>query len=89
MVRPKHRKFIYTQLSAPLALIAGGAFALYAIKAFGLSALMTKEIYAILLMIFVFSFAIGTMLLWGKILVVLGILTKGEARGYPYSKPWE
>jgi len=28
------------------------------------------------------------MSLWGRILVFLGILTKEEAKGYPYSKPW-
>ena len=27
--------------------------------------------------------------LWGKLLVVVGVLTKEEARGYPYSRPWE
>jgi hypothetical protein len=29
------------------------------------------------------------MVLWGRFLVVIGLLTKEEARGYPYSKPWE
>jgi hypothetical protein len=29
------------------------------------------------------------MVLWGKLLVVIGLLTKEEARGYPYSKPWQ
>lgn len=28
------------------------------------------------------------MTLWGKILVLVGLLTKEEAKGYPYSKPW-
>ena len=27
--------------------------------------------------------------LWGRILVLIGILSKEEAKGYPYSKPWE
>ena len=26
---------------------------------------------------------------WGRLLVALGVLTKKEARGYPYSKPWK
>jgi hypothetical protein len=30
----------------------------------------------------------GSMYLWGRILVVIGVLTKEEAKGYPYSKPW-
>jgi len=29
------------------------------------------------------------MVLWGRLLVVVGLLAKEEARGYPYSKPWE
>ena len=29
------------------------------------------------------------MVLWGRILVWLGILTREEAKGYPYSNPWE
>jgi hypothetical protein len=28
------------------------------------------------------------MTLWGKFLIVLGLLTKEEAKGYPYAKPW-
>jgi len=28
------------------------------------------------------------MTLWGKVLVAMGLLTKEEAKGYPYSKPW-
>ncbi len=28
------------------------------------------------------------MVLWGRLLVVIGLLTKEEARGYPYGKPW-
>jgi hypothetical protein len=33
--------------------------------------------------------SVGSMVLWGRILVMLGILSKEEAKGYPYSKPWE
>jgi hypothetical protein len=28
------------------------------------------------------------MTLWGRVLVLVGLLTKEEAKGYPYSKPW-
>lgn len=27
--------------------------------------------------------------LWGRFLVMVGILSEDEAKGYPYSKPWE
>lgn len=33
-------------------------------------------------------FGILAMVLWGRVLVVLGILTRDEARGYPYANPW-
>jgi hypothetical protein len=26
---------------------------------------------------------------WGKLLVMIGILTPEEAKGYPFSRPWE
>ncbi len=32
---------------------------------------------------------LGSMILWGRFLVLIGILDKDEAKGYPYSKPWE
>jgi hypothetical protein len=28
------------------------------------------------------------MTLWGKVLIAVGLLTKEEAKGYPYAKPW-
>jgi hypothetical protein len=28
------------------------------------------------------------MTLWGKVLIAIGLLTKEEAKGYPYAKPW-
>jgi hypothetical protein len=34
-------------------------------------------------------FAMLAVFLWGKVLVFLGVLTAEDARGYPYSKPWE
>ncbi len=30
-----------------------------------------------------------SMYIWGRVLVLLGVLTKEEANGYPFSKPWE
>lgn len=32
---------------------------------------------------------IGAMKVWGWLLVKIGLLSKEEAKGYPYSKPWE
>lgn len=43
----------------------------------------------ILLAIVLVGFIIGSMKLWGWVLTKTGILSKEEARGYPYSKPWK
>jgi hypothetical protein len=32
---------------------------------------------------------LGSFFLWARFLVVLGVLSKEEAKGYPYAKPWE
>ena len=46
--------------------------------------------FDIFLIIILFGVALmGSMYLWGRILVVIGVLSKEEAKGYPYSKPWE
>lgn len=30
-----------------------------------------------------------TMVVWGKLLVFFGILSRSEAKGYPWSRPWK
>jgi len=54
--------------------------------------LVPKENNTLSLLVFIGflgGILIGSMVLWGKVLVLMGILTKDEAKGYPYSKPWE
>ena len=38
--------------------------------------------------LFIFTI-LGSMVLWGRFLILICILDKDEAKGYPYSKPWE
>jgi hypothetical protein len=86
-------RFLFSQLSAIAVFAAAllvGAVALRTVfappgaQATGWSAVATMTALAAL-----FVFAVLAMFLWGKVLVRLGVLTAEEARGYPYSKPWE
>jgi hypothetical protein len=49
---------------------------------------LTDSISIIVFTIIVFLVFVGIMTLWGRVLVALGLLTKEEAKGYPYAKPW-
>lgn len=87
------KKFLFTQLSAPII----GFLALFLVL------ILTKEHFRVFftleplslflkvgVVIALFLFVLlGSMYVWGRVLVRLGILTKEEAKGYPYSKPWE
>ena len=89
MRRPFEKKYLFTQLSAPL---VGSVGVFLLIRLFhsvadfnsfsgNFKVLLTRALFLIGLMVF--------MVLWGRILVWLGILTREEAKGYPYSNPWE
>lgn len=86
-------RFLFSQLSAILvfgAALLFGAVVLREVggplgtQATGWRAVGTAAALAALLL-----FAVLAMVLWGKLLVCRGVLTAKEARGYPYSKPWE
>ncbi|MFC1593876.1 hypothetical protein ACFL38_00940 [Candidatus Omnitrophota bacterium] len=86
MIRKK--KFIFTQISAPIIGLGSCFLATiflrkyFPIKTFTLMTTVLGIVgYGVLL--------IGSMWLWGRVLVLFGILTKEEAQGYPFSKPWE
>lgn len=49
---------------------------------------LTDSLSITVFTIFVLLAFVVIMTLWGKVLVAIGLLTKGEAKGYPYSKPW-
>ncbi|MFC1703946.1 hypothetical protein ACFL1E_04080 [Candidatus Omnitrophota bacterium] len=84
----KNKKFIFTQISAPF--IGGGSVILGAMffrKHFPIQTFTLLT--TVLTMVGFLVVLVGSILLWGRILVLLGILTKEEAKGYPFSKPWE
>jgi len=87
------KKFLFTQLSAPIVGAAGLFFLLSLTKQYfpALLDLKSGSLFfkvALLITLFVFGL-VGSLYVWGRILTSLGILTEEEAKGYPYSKPWE
>ncbi len=83
-------KFLFTQLSAPLIGFASLFLGIYlAKKIFPSFFLEFNLIKIILIGTSYIALLLGSMILWGKVLVFIGILTKEEGKGYPYSKPWE
>ena len=86
------RKFIFTQISAPFVGFAGVFLTIFILNRLHWIPDPKTEPNLIKILIIVILFItvlIGSMVLWGRILVMLGILTEEEAKGYPYSKPWE
>jgi hypothetical protein len=87
------KKFLFTQLSAPIVGFGSWFLVLILIKD-KLRSLIDSNFYSIFLKIsiyivlFIFVVMVS-MLIWGRILVLLGIMTKEEAKGYPYSTPWK
>ncbi|MFX0204035.1 MAG: hypothetical protein ACFFCW_48675 [Candidatus Hodarchaeota archaeon] len=93
MWRTKHKKYLFTQLTAPIAGFAG-VFLLLSLarEVSPLQEHLNKGIgiVGIILICILFGLGLmGGMYLWGRILIILGVLTKEEGKGYPYSKPWE
>ena len=84
-----NRKFVFTQISA-LPIAFGGVFSsLYILREFNLIENF-KDIKDIV--IFIVAFLSGIFIpwkLWSVLLVKVNVLTKEEARGYPYARPWE
>lgn len=87
------KKFLFTQLSAPIVGFGNWFLVLLLIKdnlhsfldSYSHSTFLKMSIYMGLFMFVL----VGSMLIWGRILVLLGILTKEEAKGYPFSTPWK
>ncbi len=83
------KKFYFTQISAPLVGFAGLFLLLGTARHFRwLTDINSVSQIILLVLIFVVGL-VGSMVLWGRFLVAVGILTKEEVKGYPYSKPWE
>jgi hypothetical protein len=89
MKRSFHKKYLFTQLSAPVVGAAGVFLFIHFIHSVS-DFNFTRTIFHVIFFGIGFIIVlISFMILWGRILVWLGILTREEARGYPYSKPWE
>jgi len=89
MKRPFHKKYLFTQLSAPVVGFAGVFLLIHFIllvSDFNFTRTLSHVIFFGIGFIIVLMFF---MILWGRILVWLGILTREEAKGYPFSRPWE
>ena len=87
------KKFLLTQLSAPVIGFASLFLVLILAKEHFRVFLSPKSHSLFLkvgVVIALFLFVLlGSMYVWGRILVCLGVLTKEEGKGYPCSKPWE
>jgi hypothetical protein len=89
------RKFVFTQISAVLVMavaIIGSAWLIRVIfgpTLFEVANLRGSDaIIPALAIVIVLIFLTGLALwIWGRLLV-MGILTAEEARGYPFSRPW-
>lgn len=89
-MKNRKSKYYFTQLSAPVVFFISIFFLLK----------FTKTLYPEFFIdsdrnkIFIFSvvfvpLSVFSMVLWGKVLVLMKILSREEAQGYPYSKPWK
>ncbi|MCP4117701.1 MAG: hypothetical protein GY737_20340 [Desulfobacteraceae bacterium] len=84
------KKFIFTQLSGPIIGCFVGYGVIRLLFYFFSDWYMADKISHVLVFgtVIILSCVLG-ILLWGKVLIMLGILSKEEAKGYPFSKPWE
>lgn len=84
-------RFVFTQLSAP---VVGCTMAILSCEILKKTEILTlstdmTSLQTLLFVVLLLAALIMYMILWGRVLVVLGALSKEEAQGYPYSRPWE
>ena len=82
-------KYFFTQLSAPVVGIGVVFLLLALVGKLGVLESTNRKELEILIISIIFLTVPVTMVIWGKILFFLGILSKDEAKGYPWSKPWK
>jgi hypothetical protein len=83
------KKFLFTQVSAP---IVGSGTALLVALCWGKYSPIDRNLSSFKVWIALGSLFLAlclSMYLWGRLLVLLGVLTREEANDYPFSKPWE
>jgi hypothetical protein len=84
------KRYVLTQVSAPVIGCLSG-YATLIIVAHLLSGWYQPDRVAHVLFFgstIIIASLLG-ILLWGRILVLLGILSREEAKGYPFSRPWQ
>ena len=97
-MKTKNVKYVFTQLSAVFAFYATPATVVLSIKKL-VGAERFSEWYSLCDSSFWYAIIVGIsfflipgltgMFLWGRLLVLIGMLTKKEAKGYPFSDPRE
>lgn len=83
-------KFIFTQISGPLVGCFSGYAAMKLLMYFFSGWYEGDKVshVAVFALIIILSCLLG-MFFWGKVLIKFKILSKKEAKGYPFSRPWE
>jgi len=89
-MRREHRKFIFTQISGVIIGLTSPFVLILLVKYLYPSVLTFKSpLYTLIFSLIWMLALVGSIILWGRLLVILGVLSKEEAKGYPHSKPWE
>ena len=96
-MRRSRIRFLFTQLSAPVVWFSTvGIVGLLLVREFDALSWVDERPGSLLQVLgigavgAVIAFVgVLAMVAWGRLLVMIGLLTKEEARGYPNSKPWE
>jgi|WetSurMetagenome_2_1015567.scaffolds.fasta_scaffold406460_1 hypothetical protein len=84
------KKYYFTQISAPVIASLTGYVAVKLLKLFlGDWFQADNSVHVLFFGTTIVVVSLGGVSIWGKILSLIGILSKKEAKGYPFSKPWE
>jgi len=82
-------KFVFTQISAPVIGCIAGFTAVKLLTYFLSGWYQPDKVPHVLFYGFTIVIAcLVGIFLWGRLLVFFGVLTSEEAKGYPFSKPW-
>jgi hypothetical protein len=88
-MKKKIGKYIFAQSSDVVVGLIAASLLVLIIRQLKPSFLdLTNTLSLIVFTMIILLVFVTTMTLWGKVLIAMGILTKEEAEGYPYSKPW-
>ena len=84
------KKYVFTQTSAPFVGCFTGYAALRMLTYFFSGWYQPDKVAHVLFFgsVIIVTCLVG-IFLWGKILVWLRVLSREEAKGYPFSRPWQ